>query len=121
MRMVLLRHELPDGTWHFDWMIEPAEGYGLVTFRVSARVDDPETTQFDAERIGEHRREYLEYEGAVSGGRGTVVRVAAGWVEGVSEWDGEIVVRGEMGGCAGVWTGRRGAESEGDVWRFVRG
>ena len=31
-----------------------------------------------AEQLGDHRRDYLEYEGEVSGDRGRVIRVAAG-------------------------------------------
>lgn len=116
MQMVLLRHELPDGTWHFDWMIEAAAGRGLVTFRVGVRVDDPGTTQFDGERIGEHRREYLNFEGPLSGGRGVVARFAMGNVESVKARDGQIEVRGDFGGQTWVWTGIR----EGRMWRFER-
>jgi hypothetical protein len=117
MRMVLLRHELPDGKWHFDWMIEtPDRGRGLVTFRVGVRVDAAEITQFDGERMGMHRPEYLTYEGPVSGGRGVVRRVAEGLVAEVVDREGEIEVRGDFGGCAGVWHGtQRGA-----LWRFER-
>jgi hypothetical protein len=31
-----------------------------------------------AEQLGEHRRDYLEFEGPVSGNRGAVIRIAAG-------------------------------------------
>jgi hypothetical protein len=31
-----------------------------------------------AEQLGEHRRDYLEFEGQISGNRGSVIRVAAG-------------------------------------------
>lgn len=79
LRTVLLRHSLPDGSSHFDWMFEPAPDAALVTFRVPTRIDRG-VGSFDAERIGEHRRDYLEYEGPVSGGRGAVERAAAGVV-----------------------------------------
>lgn len=82
---VLLRHTLPDGSWHHDWMVEDpdAPGGGLITFRLDAAVPWPPGTDgtekaFEALRLGVHRREYLAYEGEVSEGRGTVVRVASG-------------------------------------------
>lgn len=79
-RAVLLLHRLPDGSEHFDWMIEPpgeARGaLGLVTFRV----DKWGGSRFTAERLSDHRREYLDYEGPVSGNRGEVRRVARGEV-----------------------------------------
>ena len=83
-RWVLLLHELPDRTWHYDWMIQSPGSQPdarLVSFRVSFRPDDPSITAFAAERIGDHRAEYLSFEGAVSGGRGTVRRVAEGHAE----------------------------------------
>lgn len=75
---MLLRHALPDGSWHYDWMLETVAGGPLVTFRVMHRPDACETRWFEAERIDDHRRAYLTYEGAVSGGRGEVERVGAG-------------------------------------------
>lgn len=78
-RWVLLRHELPNGTWHFDWMIEEEGNERLVCFRVMERVDQlARGARFEGERLADHRREYLEYEGEISGGRGRVTRVAAG-------------------------------------------
>lgn len=84
--MVLLRHDLPDGSWHYDWMLDlpGADGGaggrgGLVTFRVLER---PETVGVGGviagERLADHRRVYLTYEGEVSGGRGRVTRLARG-------------------------------------------
>lgn len=78
---VLLRHELADGSWHFDWMLAAGgadAAHPLTTFRVTQRPDEPGTLRFDAERIGDHRREYLTYEGPVPGGRGNVRRVTGG-------------------------------------------
>jgi hypothetical protein len=49
-----------------------------------------------AHQLGDHRRDYLELEGPLSGGRGTVVRVAAGTydVELESPDELRIAVRG---------------------------
>lgn len=76
LRCVLLRHTLPDGSAHLDWMIEVDQG-PLITFRVALDVNPLTDRSFDADRIGQHRRDYLDYQGPVSGGRGAVLRVAA--------------------------------------------
>lgn len=79
-RWVLLRHDTPDGRWHYDWMMEPLaprEG-ALITFRVVVRPDDPGAPGFEAQRLPDHRRVYLEYEGAISGDRGRVSRISEG-------------------------------------------
>jgi len=77
VRTVLLRHTLPDGSSHLDWMIEIDPGARLVTFRLAAAMGDG---PFEAERIGDHRRDYLDYQGPVPGGRGEVERVVGGEV-----------------------------------------
>lgn len=83
--MVLLEHTLTDGSWHLDWMLQRPSPRGdrLVTFRVRDRLDTPGVMGWIGERLGDHRAAYLSYEGVISGGRGTVRRVAAGscsWV-----------------------------------------
>lgn len=77
----MLRHELPNGASHIDWMIATdAAGQGpLMTFRLAARVDELQAGQvLNAERLPDHRSAYLEYQGEISGGRGRVKRVAQG-------------------------------------------
>ena len=77
LRYVVLLH---DGIAkpHFDLMFESSPGSALVTLRCDEwPVRDPGRM----ERIGDHRREYLDYEGQVSGGRGFVRRVASGTCE----------------------------------------
>ena len=74
LRYVVLRHEgVPEP--HFDLMIEHGAAHGLMTWR-SPVWPIHQTVQLQA--LGEHRRDYLDYEGPVSGGRGYVRRVAAG-------------------------------------------
>jgi hypothetical protein len=91
-RTVQLRHDLPDGSWHIDWMIELEQGGGgLATFRLPRRVDDLCAGEsVEALRLEDHRRAYLDYEGPVSGGRGTVRRLASGRIsrfgEGAGHW-----------------------------------
>lgn len=81
--MALLRHTLPDGTSHYDWLLARSERVGadercLLTLRVAQRVDRLQEGAVAAERLPDHRGVYLEHEGPVSGGRGRVARVAKG-------------------------------------------
>ena len=113
-RWVLLKHVVKEGESHLDWMIErPAAAAGGGTLRrgrLAAGTDVLGGAGFAAELIGDHRREYLEYEGPVSGGRGEVRRVAGGEceLEVRQGW-----VRVEMGGR--VLVGREEARGG---WRF---
>src|SRR5688572_27130291 len=60
---------------HYDLMLETAPGSALATFRLPVW---PISKPGVVHPLGDHRREYLEYEGPVNGGRGEVRRVAAG-------------------------------------------
>lgn len=116
-RWALLHHDLPDGSWHYDWLLEDAshpEG-GLLTFRIGVRPDSGGMQAFDAQRLMHHRRAYLTYEGEVSGGRGTVRRVAEGTCE--IEADGPVfqVLLIEAGRR---WVGTR-REPSADLYRFT--
>jgi hypothetical protein len=78
---VVLRHDLPDGSHHYDWMIavDPEGSQPLKTFRLAERLDQLEPThQLSAISIQDHRPDYLRYEGPVSGNRGMVKRVCSG-------------------------------------------
>lgn len=87
-RYVLLRHELPDGSWHFDWLMDPG-GAGqdpderrLIAFRTPQPPESVDASRFVARRMPDHRLLYLEFEGPLSGtGRGAVQRVIAGLCE----------------------------------------
>ena len=114
-RAVLLRHELPDGSVHFDWMIQPRAGAGLITFRVGVRIDQPGVRSFGAQRLVRHREAYLDYQGPVSADRGTVARVAEGTLEIEVDSDREFACRGEL---AGVHVCFRGLAA-GDGWKFL--
>ncbi|MBL8876125.1 MAG: hypothetical protein JNM86_10060 [Phycisphaerae bacterium] len=118
-RSVLLRHTLPDGSVHLDWMIErPDAAAGLISFRVDVGVDLSKAGGFAAERIGDHRRDYLTYEGAVSGGRGEVERIAEFGVLELVESVGGLRVELERGTSGGRmrWTGE---QEIGPRWKFV--
>ena len=117
--MVLLRHDQPDGTFHFDWMIErepspQSPPDGLITFRVQVLIDEPGTIQFEAERLSDHRPAFLDYQGPLTEGRGQVIRVAAGFATRVSDLGSAIEVHGNLGACKGEWIGRAGPKA----WQF---
>lgn len=114
-RAVLLRHDLPDGSSHYDWMIERA-GNALITFRTSARVDQGGVGGFEAERIDDHRGAYVTYEGPVSGGRGTVSRVATGELTVAEAPPAAMLIVGRIGRAEGTFQGRA---LGGGRWRFA--
>jgi DNA polymerase Ligase (LigD) len=65
-RFAVLAHDWPSP--HFDLLLE-----GVTNCRTWRLATEPRGDVV-AERIGDHRKDYLEYEGAVSGGRGKVTR-----------------------------------------------
>ena len=74
VRYVVLHHEgvaVP----HYDLMFEREPGGALTTYRSPAW---PITVRTRIEPLEDHRREYLEFEGPVSGDRGHVRRVLGG-------------------------------------------
>lgn len=73
-RFVILEHDHP--TRHWDFMLE--EDGRLATWRIPCPPENAGLT-LEAERVGDHRLDYLDYEGPVSGGRGSVSR----WDRGV--------------------------------------
>lgn len=74
-RFVILHHR-QEGSEHWDLMLE--RGEVLWTWRLDRDPLDPRNYPIPAERIGDHRKAYLTYEGPISGGRGTVRRVDQG-------------------------------------------
>src|SRR3954470_13875672 len=74
LRYVVLYH---DGVAepHYDLMFEDPAGGDLRTWRSPAW---PIGTHTPLEKLADHRREYLDYEGPVSGDRGFVRRVESG-------------------------------------------
>src|SRR5262245_56221182 len=108
-RFVVLEHDHPH--LHWDFMLEA--GQSLLTWRIQA---PPQPGRIcPAEETFPHRRLYLDYEGPVSGGRGSVKR----WDAGIFTWD----LRGTT--IAVVLKGRRldgravlERNPAGDSWRF---
>lgn len=77
-RFVILHHLLDDSE-HWDLMLE--QGEVLLTWQLLRDPTDPSNFPIPALRIGDHRKAYLNYEGLVTGNRGTVRRVDSGTVE----------------------------------------
>lgn len=91
-RYVVLRHELPPGQsrgLHWDLMFE--WGQGLRSWAIEC--EPRGLIEADAEQLADHRLEYLEYEGPVSGNRGSVTRWDAGDYQLESESADELKLR----------------------------
>lgn len=88
---VILRHDRIGGS-HCDWLIEhpdhPPGAGRLLAFRIPLPFLLPgaacglAVSEFQQKRLltrlPDHRRHYLTYQGAISGGRGRVRRIASG-------------------------------------------
>lgn len=86
-RYVILEHDHP--TLHWDLMLEAGEV--LRTWRLSA---PPVMSQaVSATKSFDHRRQYLDYEGPVSGDRGLVKRWDAGTFVWLGEEDNQVAVQ----------------------------
>ncbi len=74
-RFVILHHRLDSGE-HWDLMLE--RGEVLLTWQLLREPVNRESLPIPARRIGDHRKAYLDYEGPLTGNRGTVRRVDSG-------------------------------------------
>src|SRR5207245_1191034 len=87
-RFVILEHDHPH--LHWDFMLEV--GDVLWTWRLAMPPRGGAET-IPAERIDEHRKLYLDYEGPLSGARGAVKRWDAGDYEPIDMADAKVCVR----------------------------
>jgi hypothetical protein len=74
LRYAILRHEGIDDP-HFDLLFETAPGSLLLAFRAACWPIDQSAS---LERLPDHRRIYLDYEGSISDNRGHVKRIESG-------------------------------------------
>jgi len=74
-RFVILHHQLPTGD-HWDVMLETDSA--LATWSISPQALTGLPFACPATRLPDHRKHYLDYEGEVSGNRGTVSRIDTG-------------------------------------------
>lgn len=79
---------------HYDLMLSPP-GVGLLwTWAISVNpLDQVLPLECAAERLSDHRRVYLEYEGPISGDRGQVQQAATGSFEVITWSDQQVEVR----------------------------
>jgi hypothetical protein len=79
-RFAILEHDTPPGSArarHWDVMLEQG-----AVLRTWAAPQPPQIgMSLDIEQLADHRLAYLDYEGPVSGGRGTVTRFDTGQYE----------------------------------------
>ncbi len=91
-RFVILHHEYPAGharRAHWDLMLEWGEA--LRTWAVAS--EPGEASGVEGEPLPDHRLIYLEYEGPISGDRGTVAQWDAGDYLVEREAEGELKIQ----------------------------
>ena len=120
LRFVLLRHEMPAGSSrgsHFDLMLE--DGDGLRTWAIERDVDMDQSET--AVELSRHRLEYLNYEGELSGGRGTVNRIVSGKYTVVDSQSGKLCIQIDEGPLAGELNFvRLEDQQDGQLWTISR-
>ncbi len=120
---VLLRHDLPDGSHHFDWLIarDAAGEQRLYSLRLTCRPDElAPGAEIRAERSFDHRPVYLTYEGPISGDRGTVQQLRAGRVTLLREDEQTLEMLVEWaGGRVPVSLRAAANPAEPPFWRIV--
>jgi hypothetical protein len=116
-RTVVLRHDLPDGQWHYDWLLQRATDPAgpLTTFRIGELPTFPGVECLPAQRLPDHRHAYLDYEGPVSGDRGTVARVLSGTCSWHADTPGFVEFTADFGSGPKRWRARPIGES---AWRI---
>ena len=94
-RFVVLHHT-GVGEPHFDLMFEQARS--LATWRSPCPLREIADQPVPVTHIGDHRLAYLDYEGALSGGRGRVERIERGTFMGkqIENDDWHLVITGDL-------------------------
>ena len=116
-RYVVLRHDPPNenaGDVHWDFMIET--GAALRTWALA--VEPAAEKAIPAKALADHRLVYLDYEGPISGDRGTVSKWDAGSFETLAEGPTELQLRLSGGRLSGTVNISQNA-AETHRWTFV--
>ena len=91
-RRCVILHHTGHGPEHYDWMVE--DGEALATWQTAEGPDELAVGEtIGATRLPDHRLAYLDYEGPVSGNRGSVRRVFGGTCELTERTEARWVVR----------------------------
>ena len=109
---VILQHETAGGV-HFDFMLEM--GGTLKTWSISQ--PPLKGVEMDAESLPDHRLAYLDYEGPISGGRGSVTRWDRGTYEVECQSETELIVRLSGEKLVGRASLRHSSAAQ-NLWRF---
>ena len=114
-RFVILEHVLPadaNRATHWDLMFERSSD--LATWALSGPPD--QVTAIRADELPAHRRCYLDYEGPISGGRGSVRR----WDFGTYRWEShsDTEIAGSLQGGRVRGRFRLRCDSESKQWHF---
>jgi hypothetical protein len=109
-RFVILEHDHP--VLHWDLMLEA--GDALKTWRLAAPPTAGHTIA--AVYLAEHRREYLDYEGPVSRGRGSLKRWDRGVYAALEQSHGRLACKLEGDRVRGTIELR---QVEADKWTFT--
>ena len=113
-RFVILEHDYP--ALHWDFMLEKEAA--LRAWRLTRSPE--ESGPIDVEPLADHRLAYLEYEGPVSGNRGSVRRFDRGEYALVEETPHRIEVRLRGAALRGRAVIERNISSEPWTFRFER-
>lgn len=111
-RFALLRHESPRGL-HWDLLLEAG---GILRTWALERLPDA-GGDIACQKLADHRLAYLDYEGPVSGDRGSVSRWDRGSYRIERESDTELVVE-LTGERLNGWASLRRAPDGPDRWDF---
>jgi hypothetical protein len=115
-QFVLLEHDHPE--LHWDFMLE--SGDVLLTWRLD-RIP-AEGCEFDVIGLPDHRKVYLDYEGPVSGNRGSVVRIDRGEFEFVESPDDSLEARlmgPRLRGTARLQKKTSNGSPDESMWRMI--
>ena len=99
-RYALLLHAMPNDTSHYDLLLE--HGDVLAAWRIRAPLPELPPEGAEAVPLDDHRKLYLDHEGDVGSGGGTVNRVDEGTYEAMTWDDGRVVARVEGKTAHGV-------------------
>ncbi len=97
-RFVLLKHDVPDDFGrpsHWDLLLERGEScWTWAMERLPGQLSGKDSPlSVEARRLPDHRLHYLDYEGRVGNGRGTVRRVLSGDCRWISVSDAQVHVQ----------------------------
>jgi hypothetical protein len=110
-RFVILHHQSPTDE-HWDVMLETDAA--LTTWSVPPLLSIGSSFACPATRLPDHRKHYLDYEGEITGNRGTVARIDTGTYEQLSP-EMYVLHGANFSGTLAVVDGKMVFESNGIV------